>query len=61
MIHGISFKINKFEKIGVCGRTGSGKSTLSLGILRMIELAVFNNQLGEIIIDGINIATIGLH
>jgi len=32
VIKGISFSVNSHEKIGVVGRTGSGKSTLTLGI-----------------------------
>lgn len=35
----ISFDIDSNAKIGVVGRTGSGKSTLTLGLLRILELA----------------------
>lgn len=38
------------------GRTGAGKSSLALGIFRILEAAK-----GQIFIDGINIAEIGLH
>lgn len=38
------------------GRTGAGKSSLALGIFRILEAAK-----GEIYIDGVNIAEIGLH
>ncbi|KAJ8472316.1 hypothetical protein ONZ45_g16692 [Pleurotus djamor] len=55
VLRNISFTINPREKIGVVGRTGSGKSTLALSLLRMVEA-----QKGRIIIDGIDIATIGL-
>jgi len=51
VIHGINFTVNKYEKIGVVGRTGSGKSTLSLGLLRMLELTSFNDKLGSIVLD----------
>lgn len=44
------------EKIGIVGRTGAGKSSLTLGLFRINEAAS-----GEIIIDGCNIAKIGLH
>lgn len=38
------------------GRTGAGKSSLALGLFRILEAAK-----GEIYIDGINIAHLGLH
>lgn len=38
VINGISFDIKKHEKIGIVGRTGSGKSTLTLGLMRILEL-----------------------
>ena len=42
--------------MGIVGRTGAGKSSLALGIFRILEAAK-----GRIIIDGINIADVGLH
>uniref|UniRef100_A0A672T625 ABC-type glutathione-S-conjugate transporter n=1 Tax=Sinocyclocheilus grahami TaxID=75366 RepID=A0A672T625_SINGR len=45
-----------FFQIGIVGRTGAGKSSLALGIFRILEAAK-----GQIYIDGINIAEIGLH
>ncbi|KAF9644674.1 pleiotropic drug resistance ABC transporter [Thelephora ganbajun] len=51
----ISFTVQSREKIGVVGRTGSGKSTLALSLLRMVEATE-----GKIVIDGIDISTIGL-
>ncbi|KAF8236776.1 pleiotropic drug resistance ABC transporter [Tricholoma matsutake] len=55
VLRNISFTVKKSEKIGVVGRTGSGKSTLALSLLRMIEPSN-----GKIIIDGIDISTLGL-
>lgn len=39
VIHGISFDIKPCEKIGIVGRTGSGKSTMTLGLLRILEMS----------------------
>uniref|UniRef100_A0A8D0QQ42 ATP binding cassette subfamily C member 8 n=1 Tax=Sus scrofa TaxID=9823 RepID=A0A8D0QQ42_PIG len=42
--------------IGICGRTGSGKSSFSLAFFRMVDMFE-----GRIIIDGIDIAKLPLH
>lgn len=42
--------------MGIVGRTGAGKSSLALGIFRILEAAE-----GKIVIDGIDIASLGLH
>ena len=42
----LKFDIKSKEKIGVVGRTGSGKSTLTLGMLRILEIA--ENQDGSL-------------
>ncbi len=39
VIKNISFDIKSKAKIGIVGRTGSGKSTMTLGLLRILELA----------------------
>ncbi|CAI2733366.1 unnamed protein product [Schistosoma spindalis] len=52
----INFKVDKGEKLGIVGRTGSGKSSLVLGLFRMLEAAE-----GQILIDGFDISKIGLH
>jgi ABC-type multidrug transport system fused ATPase/permease subunit len=39
VLHDISFSIKSHEKIGIVGRTGSGKSTLTLAMLRILEIA----------------------
>ncbi|KAG7167512.1 Multidrug resistance-associated protein 1-like 3, partial [Homarus americanus] len=56
VVKDISFHINGGEKIGIAGRTGAGKSSLTLGLFRVIEAAG-----GNITIDGVNISDIGLH
>ena len=39
------------------GRTGSGKSTLTLGLLRILELAENDDQtVGKIVLDGEDIS-----
>ncbi|KAJ3121077.1 Multidrug resistance-associated protein 1, partial [Physocladia obscura] len=55
IINGISLRIEGGEKIGVVGRTGSGKSTLMDALFRIVEA-----KKGAILIDGQNIASIGL-
>uniref|UniRef100_A0A8C8K681 ATP-binding cassette, sub-family C (CFTR/MRP), member 6a n=1 Tax=Oncorhynchus tshawytscha TaxID=74940 RepID=A0A8C8K681_ONCTS len=55
-LKGITLKIQEREKVGIVGRTGAGKSSLALGIFRILEAAK-----GAIYIDGVNIAEIGLH
>ncbi|KAF8740000.1 hypothetical protein AX14_009122 [Amanita brunnescens Koide BX004] len=52
----ISIKIRPREKIGICGRTGAGKSSVLLALFRIIEPVA-----GTITIDGIDISEIGLN
>ncbi|KAI1500567.1 hypothetical protein F5X99DRAFT_234366 [Biscogniauxia marginata] len=51
----ITFKIHPREKVGIVGRTGAGKSSLTLAIFRALEA-----ETGKILIDGIDIGLIGL-
>ena len=52
----INITINPGEKIGICGRTGSGKSTICLSLFRILEASD-----GQILIDNVDISKIGLH
>uniref|UniRef100_A0A803T3A8 ATP-binding cassette sub-family C member 6 n=1 Tax=Anolis carolinensis TaxID=28377 RepID=A0A803T3A8_ANOCA len=52
----VNIQIKGKEKVGIAGRTGAGKSSLAMGLLRLVEAAE-----GEILIDGIDVAQIGLH
>ncbi|KAJ5964054.1 ABC transporter transmembrane domain type 1 [Penicillium vulpinum] len=52
-LNGVSFKVKSGRKIGVCGPTGSGKSSLLLSFMRMIDLAE-----GMIKIDGVDLSSI---
>ena len=55
VLKNLSFEIKPKEKIGVVGRTGSGKSTLCLCMFRLLE--AYN---GKISIDDMDISEIGL-
>ena len=55
-IKNINLNIKPMEKIGICGRTGAGKSSLTSAIYRLCELSQ-----GKIMIDDIDISSLGLH
>ncbi|CAI2357743.1 unnamed protein product [Caenorhabditis sp. 36 PRJEB53466] len=52
----LNVEIRPHEKVGIVGRTGAGKSSVTLSLFRIIEAAE-----GLIVVDGINLAEIGLH
>jgi ATP-binding cassette subfamily C (CFTR/MRP) protein 4 len=52
----VSFKIPAGARVGIVGRTGSGKSTVVQTLFRLLEA-----EHGRILIDGVDIASLGLH
>ena len=50
----VNLHIAPGEKIGICGRSGSGKSSLFMTLFRMLEIQFESS----IIVDGIDVATI---
>ncbi|KAL2913256.1 hypothetical protein HK105_207258 [Polyrhizophydium stewartii] len=55
VIKNLTLEVKPGEKVGVVGRTGSGKSTLMTALFRIVE-----SSKGSIKIDGVDIATVGL-
>ena len=55
VLKGVTFRIKPQQKVGIVGRTGAGKSSLTLSLFRIIEAAQ-----GSISIDGLNISQMGL-
>ncbi|CAJ2629921.1 unnamed protein product [Trifolium pratense] len=56
VLRGITCTFEGGHKIGIVGRTGSGKTTLIGALFRLVEPTG-----GKIIVDGIDIGSIGLH
>ena len=56
ILKGVSFTVEKNQRIGVVGRTGAGKSTLTLAVFRFLKASG-----GSIRIDGLDISTIKLY
>ncbi|KAF7299119.1 ABC bile acid [Mycena indigotica] len=56
VLHDVTFTLRAGERVGLIGRTGSGKSTLAMSLLRFIDPVS-----GRVVIDGIDISTIGVN
>ncbi|KAL6915681.1 hypothetical protein FSST1_007176 [Fusarium sambucinum] len=55
VLKGLSFKISHGERVGVVGRTGAGKSSMTLALFRFLEA-----RSGSIAIDGVDISKLKL-
>uniref|UniRef100_A0A8C5AHJ8 ABC-type glutathione-S-conjugate transporter n=1 Tax=Gadus morhua TaxID=8049 RepID=A0A8C5AHJ8_GADMO len=56
VLKNLTLSVQGGEKVGIVGRTGAGKSSMTLCLFRLLEAAG-----GEITIDGVKISEIGLH
>ncbi|CCH45644.1 putative membrane protein [Wickerhamomyces ciferrii] len=56
VLKNLSVDLKGGEKLGICGRTGAGKSSLMSTLYRLNELSS-----GKILIDGVDISQLGLH
>lgn len=54
VIHNLSMSVKAGEKVGICGRSGSGKSSLITTLFRMLEITAESS----ITVDGIDITTL---
>ena len=55
VLHGVSFQVARGQRVGIIGRTGAGKSSLALALLRILEASE-----GNIFVDGVDISTVRL-
>lgn len=55
-LRGLDFEITPRMKVGIVGRTGAGKSSILQALFRLVELSE-----GRILIDNVDIKTLGLH
>ncbi|KXJ95019.1 ABC transporter [Microdochium bolleyi] len=53
VLDSVSFTIQAGQRVAICGRTGSGKSSLTMCLLRMLDA-----KYGSITVDGVDIATV---
>ena len=56
VLKGLTCTFPEGKKTGIVGRTGGGKSTLIQALIRIVDPCI-----GQVLIDGIDICTIGLH
>lgn len=56
VLQGLTMHVRGGERIGIVGRTGAGKSSIMSTLFRLVEISG-----GRIVIDGVDISTVGLH
>jgi ATP-binding cassette subfamily C (CFTR/MRP) protein 3 len=54
-LRGLSFTLRAGERVGVVGRTGAGKSSIVVALMRLVELAQ-----GRVLVDGVDLSELGL-
>lgn len=57
MLKNFRLELKPREHVGIVGRTGAGKSSITVAMYRLAE----PDKGSEIIVDGINILDLGLH
>ena len=55
VLNDVTFSLATGQTLGIVGRTGSGKSSLVLALLRIVE-----PQAGRVLLDGVDVSGIGL-
>lgn len=53
VLNDVSLSVKAGEKIGICGRTGSGKTSLIMSLFQILDL-----QAGAIFVDGVDLTTL---
>jgi len=56
VLHELNFEVKSGEKVGIVGRTGAGKTSVTMALFRIIE-----PYAGQILIDDVDITSVGLH
>lgn len=56
VLKGLNFNVDAGDKVGIAGRTGSGKSSMMVALFRVEELVE-----GSVVVDGLDISRVPLH